>query len=187
MDPTKLQFWAVLGTWVASIGTVAAVITSLWFAFHQNRIKLKVSAGHRILITTASRETPDYCCINVVNVGLRPAKISNVSWQVGRGRKKKRFIQTFGYPGFDDIPKTLQEGEAANFMIPFVSSGGGKDWIIDFAKDLVGKDSSVLIKSLKVYVHTSVGQSFKSKAEKDLIEKLEDAYNANKDIKTDTT
>lgn len=185
MDSTTLQLWSVIGTWVAGIGTVGAVITSLWFALHQNTIKLKVSAGHRLLITPGSRETPDYCSIRVVNVGLRPAKVTHVGWEVGRWRKKKHMLQTFGYPGFDDVPKTLHEGEEANFMIPFLRSGGDQDWIVSFPKYLVGEDSPKLIKTLKVAVYTSVGQGFKRKVEHNLIEKIEESYEANKNMKAD--
>lgn len=189
MDSTTLQLWSVIGTWVAGIGTVGAVITSLWLARHQNTIKLKVSAGYRLLITPGTQETRDYCSIRVVNVSLRPAKVTHVAWQithvhvgwqVGKWRKKQYILQTFGSPGFDDVPKTLHEGEEANFMIPFVSSGGGEDWIASFPKDLVGEDSPKLIKTLKVTVHTSVGQSFKRKVEGNLIKKLEESYGANK-------
>lgn len=90
MDLTSLQLWGVIGTWVAGIGTVAAVITSLWFAMHLNSIKLEGSASHRIAVTPGSKETPDYCFIHVVNIGLRPAKITNVSWHVGRGRRRDK-------------------------------------------------------------------------------------------------
>lgn len=180
MDPVTLQLWSVIGTWVASIGTVGAVITSLWFALHQNTIKLKISAGHRILVTPGTKETPDYCSISVVNVGLRPAKVTHVSWECGRWRNKKYMLQTFGYPGFDDVPKTLHEGEEASFMIPFLRSGGGEDWVVRFPEYLVGDGSPRLIKTLKLTVHTSVGQRFKQKVEKNLVAKLLESYAANK-------
>ena len=114
-----MQFWGVLGTWVASIGTVAAVITSLWFALHQNAIKLEVTAGHRIIVTPGRADTPDYCCIRVVNIGLRPAKITNVVWYVKRFRVQKQMVQMFGFPGNPDIPQLLMEGDEVTFMIPF--------------------------------------------------------------------
>lgn len=179
MDPIKLQLWSVIGTWVAGAGTIGAVITSLWLAFHQNKIKLKVSAGHRILIRPHSEGTPDFCSIQVVNVGLRPAIVTHVGWQVRRWCKKKQMLQTFGYPEFDDVPKTLYEGEEANFLIPFVRSGGDEDWIVRFPQYMVGQDSWKLIKTLKVTVHTSVGQRFKVKVERNLIQKLEESYKAN--------
>ena len=180
MDPIDLQFWGVVGTWVASIGTVGAVITSLWFAIHQNTVKLKVSVGVRTLVTPGQTDLPEYCSIQVANIGHRPAKITNVSWQVRRWRTRKKWLQTFGFSEFDDIPKMLAEGEEASFMIPLNQFGNDDDWIVSFPKYLVGDDDPRLIKSLKVGIHTSVGQSFYSKAENGLIEALVEAYEANK-------
>ena len=96
-------------------------------------------------------------------------------------------MQTFGFPGLDDIPKTLQEGEEANFMIPFVYAGGNNDWIISFPKTLVGEGSPSLINSLTVCVYTSIGKTFKSNAEKNLIKKLKESYEANKDTGSGAT
>lgn len=89
MEETNLQLWNVIGTWVASIGTVSAVITSLWFSRQQNRIRLKISAGARMVFTPGSEHQPMYCIINVVNIGDRPAKITGISWQFGRFKNKK--------------------------------------------------------------------------------------------------
>ena len=166
MHNSVLQLWSVIGTWVASIGTVAAVITSLWLALHQNTIKLKVSAKHRFMVSPSWGSTPDCCVIFVVNIGLRPAKITQVSWQVGRGKKKKYLLQTFGFPGFEDIPKTLYEGDDVFFVIPFNYKNNDDDWIFSFPRELVGDNSPNLIKTLQVCVYTSTGKTFKNKAEK---------------------
>jgi len=186
MDPVTLQLWSVIGTWVASIGTVSAVITSLWMAYHQGRVKLDVVAGCRQLITQGSSDIPDYCMIKVVNIGNRPAKIVSVSWEAGRLNNKKHLIQMFGLRGFDDVPKMLQEGEEATFMIPFHLNGDKKDWLISFPQYLA-EDDPKIISSLKVVVHTSVGQSFKVKAEQGLIDKLKESLEANKSSLQDTS
>jgi len=180
MDPINLQFWGVVGTWVASIGTVGAVITALWFSIHQNTVKLSVFVGIRTLATPGQTDLPDYCSIQIVNIGLRPAKITVVTWSVRRWRTRKQIIQPFFSPQFDALPKTLAEGEQAMFMIPLSDIGNDKDWIVRFSKILVGDDDLRLIKSLKVGIHTSVGQNFYSKAEKGFIEAIVEAYKANK-------
>ena len=173
MDSNTLQLWNVIGTWVASIGTVSAVITSLWLAYNQNRVKLKVITGHRQLVTQGSRNIPDYCVIRVVNTGSRPAKITNIGWTIGRFRKRKHLIQTFGFPESDNVPKMLHEGEEATFMVPFVSPDN-QGWLTKFANDF-GKDKPSALKTLKSVVHTSVGTTFKVRVEKGLIEKLHSA------------
>lgn len=178
MEQSTLQLWDVIGTWVASIGTVSAVITSLWLAYHQSKLKLKVASGIRQLITPGSDHIPEYCVINVVNTGSKPAKITNISWEAGRFKDKKCLIQLFGYPGFDSIPKVLAEGEEANFMVPLRENGDQEDWIVRFSINLL-KDNPRIVSSLKACVHTSVGQSFKVRAEKALIDELAKSFEAN--------
>ncbi len=175
-----LELWGVIGTWVASIGTVAAVITSLWLASHQNSIKLKVSAGERIMIRPGSSATPQFCAIYVANIGMRPARITNISWEVGKRKGKKYLMQTFGFPGYDDVPKNLQEGEQANFMIPFNFNGDETDWIKAFPKYVVGNDDPKLLKTLTLKIHTSVGATYSARAEEGLINSLIESYEVNR-------
>ena len=178
MDRDILQLWNVIGTWVASIGTVGAVITSLWLAYHQGKVKLKINAGERLVITRGSNEKPRYCHIGIVNIGNKPAKVINIGWSVRRNiwKKKVSMIQLFGFPESANVPVTLQEGEDATFLVPYRYRGNDDDWIVDFPKKLVGNEKHEIIKSLKVWVHTSSGQSFRTKVENNLIETLTKSY-----------
>jgi len=181
MDQDTIQLWGIIGTWVAGIGTVSAVIVSLWLAYHQGKVKLKVYAGHRLIITSGSSSRPEYCSIRVVNVGNRPANVTSVGWEAGWFKNKKHFVQVFGTPGFDDVPKVLHEGQEANFMVPLRLEGNDEDWIVRFPKSLVGESGHVsYIKRLKVVVGTSVGQMFRIRVENNLVEKLLESYEANK-------
>ncbi|MDW6002835.1 hypothetical protein [Vibrio mangrovi] len=182
MDNT-LQIWNVVGTWVASIGTVSAVITSLWLASNANKVKLIVFAGHRILISRLEKTNDDYCCIQVVNTGARPVKITNIGWQAGRFKNKQHMIQIFGTPNSDNVPKMLTEGEEAIFMVPFNLRGNDEDWLVSMAKTLTEKSNN--INSLKVCVSTSVGQQFIVPVENSLKEKLLEQTKTNKSLKQD--
>ncbi|MCR4291965.1 MAG: hypothetical protein NUV76_03705 [Candidatus Kuenenia sp.] len=184
MNPTTLQLWSVIGTWLAAIGTVGAVVTSLWLAFRQNKIKLKVSAEYIRQKVTGHDETRDCCFIKVVNAGPNPAKISYISWQVHRWFKKKYIQQDVNLLKSDTISKYLIKGDEANYFIYFNEKIGDYNWIASFLKNMVGEDSQKLIRSLKVIVHTSFGQSFTRKVEDSLIERLEESYEANKNIQT---
>lgn len=179
MEETNLQLWNVIGTWVASIGTVSAVITSLWFSRQQNRIRLKISAGARMVFTPGSEHQPMYCIINVVNIGDRPAKITGISWQFGRFKNKKYMLQVFGLPEFADTPHTLQLGEEATFGVPFRYKGDEDDWIIRLPRD-IAKHSESYLKTIKIVVNTSVGQVFKRKIEENLQNEIINSYNDNK-------
>lgn len=179
MDSQTLQLWNVIGTWIASIGTVSAVITSLWFAYYQGKVKLNVSAGHRLLITQGIEERLEYCVIRVVNTSSKPAKVISIGWEAGRFKDKVHMLQVVGTPGSDSVPKMLQEGEEATFLLPFNLEKNEDDWIVKFTKYL-NEGGKNRIPSLKVIINTSVGQTFKQKVEKNLLEELEKSFNANK-------
>lgn len=179
----SLELWGVIGTWVASIGTLSAVVTSLWLAYNQNRVKLKVFAGHRILISQIEKDHNDHCFINVVNTGYRPVKITNIGWEAGRFRSKQHMVQIFGTPASDNVPKMLTEGEEATFLVPFHLRGTEEDWLPYMSKALTEKNNN--INSLKVVVSTSVGQQFKVDVEDNLKQKLNKQSKTNKVIKSD--
>jgi hypothetical protein len=173
MHQNTIQIWGVVGTWGVGIGTVSAVVLSLWFAYNQGNVKLKVTAGLRLLITKGSKSQLEYCAIKVVNIGAGPLNINSVGWETGWFKNKKYFIQLFYTPGFDDVPKVLHEGQVANFMIPLCLKGYNEDWIVRFPKSLAGnKGKTGRIKRLKIVVGTSVGQMFRSRVEGNLVEKL---------------
>jgi len=175
MSATTVEVWGVVGTWVASIGTVAAVIFSLWLTLNQRRVKLNVTAGHRNVITPGMDGMPDICMVHVTNAGSTPAYIVNIGWEVGRSKKDRvRMIQTFGVPAFGQIPKMLQEGETAQFFVPFELEGNDQDWIHTFPRYVTSKDSNA-IESLKVVVYASVGKPHKVAVEEGLKSKLRES------------
>jgi hypothetical protein len=179
-DQLRLQLWEVIGVWVSGIGTVGAVIVALWLARNQGRVRLSVTAGHRLLVARGEKHTPDYCSIRVVNTGLRPARITSIGWEIGRGRNKGYLYQIFGFPGFDDVPKDLQEGQDANFMVPFRAYGNEKDWIRTFPQEVIGdRNPERAVRQVKVVVNTSTGQAFKARIERGLQERLLKAYKEN--------
>ena len=80
---------------------------------------MKIVAGHRVLISPLEKNNNSYCYINVVNTGFKPVKITNIGWQAGRFKNKQHMVQIFGLPNSDNVPKMLNEGEEATFLIPF--------------------------------------------------------------------
>ena len=51
MKPETFQILNTIGTWFAGIGTVSAVIVSLYLASRNSKVQLKICAGHRVLAT----------------------------------------------------------------------------------------------------------------------------------------
>lgn len=110
--------------WLSAIGTLLAVITSLYLARRENP-KLRVTTSVQVLISEAIEGNPKYFIIEIVNIGIRPVKITGVGWTIGLF-KKKSFIQMVGKDSEDlvsqmyssDYPVTLNDGEEAKWLIP---------------------------------------------------------------------
>ena len=57
MDPNTVETWHFVNSftpWLAAFGTLAAVITSLYLASKQMKVKLRVSAVHRLTAWTGA-------------------------------------------------------------------------------------------------------------------------------------
>lgn len=127
--------------------------------------------GHRHVASSLKKNIEDFCIINVVNIGSKPAKIIGVGWRAGYFKNKVSFIQLCNTPGYDGVPKVLAEGEDATFGVPFNLNGDEQGWIHRFPKSVTEKSKGNL-KSLKLWVHTSHGQTFTVKPESGLLQKL---------------
>ncbi|WP_152057710.1 hypothetical protein [Aliarcobacter butzleri] len=168
METTTLEIIDVIGTWIAAIGTVGAVITSLWFSLNANRDKLKIKASAMLQGSIPKKEPPLLLCvITIVNIGNIQSKINVIGWEIGRGKKKKTFIQNTNGSIQDNTPKILQQGEEA--IITFECND---KWLNKMAKDLKGYKT----KDLKVIVSTALN-SFKTKIDNSLVIELEKKKN----------
>ena len=84
MDSETWRFINTFAPWFSAIGTIAAVIVSLYLARARRPIKLEVRSGHRILVGDSSElKYPEYIFIGAINVGHRVAYITNVGWKTG--------------------------------------------------------------------------------------------------------
>ena len=100
-----LHFLEMVGTWVAGLGTLAAVIVSLRLARRSGPL-LRVSADLRVLIHSGAEPPyPEYVAIDVKNVGERECIVEGVGWLGPRWRKKPNAIQWVSEgPGFPPTP-----------------------------------------------------------------------------------
>ncbi len=174
MDERTLKIINVIGTWLVGIGTVGAVITSLYLARRDSRVNLKVSAGHRIIVGAGIniKDPPDYCSIYIVNQGFRKATITNIGWRVGFFRKQYAIQQIDGNAYSSPLPVELSDGQEAKYLIPFKNPSGQHHWIDEFPKGFLDKWPNFRVRTLRLQVFTSVGKTFEAKLEKGLIEKI---------------
>lgn len=164
MEVTTLQILNVIGTWIAAIGTVGAVITSLWLSYNSNRVKLKIKADARILVDSTRQDRPMMCFIEIVNIGNKPVKINSLGWKIKRRKEKKEYFQVTRGSIADTLPLTLTEGSDATITIDFT---GQSQWLTKMAENI--KDYKV--EDLRIMAVTNI-ESFEAKIEDSLVKEL---------------
>lgn len=167
------ETWEFINTfspWLSAVGTLAAVLVSLYLAGRDKRIKLKVCAGYRLLVTQGlSSESSDYLAIQIVNIGHREAQITGIGWKVGLF-KKQYGVQTIMADGISStMPVRIRDGEEANYFIPLE---GDLSWLNDFVNNFLQPNPESRLKYVKVQAFTSVGKKFETKIEKGLQRKF---------------
>ncbi|MGE4517392.1 MAG: hypothetical protein AB7D96_11085 [Arcobacteraceae bacterium] len=163
MEVTILNVLDVIGTWIAAIGTVGAVITSLWLSYNSSKAKLKIKVTSRDIISEHNTIEDIVCFIEIFNVGYRTVTISSLGWSITRGKEKKTFIQNTKGSSVDKLPITLKEGEEANIVLSFYKN----DWLHNMARNITG------FKTDDLYVLVSTSQDiFKAKINKSLVDDI---------------
>jgi hypothetical protein len=93
---TKAQ-WELINSfsnWLSAVGTIAAVVVSLWFASRSMRPRAKVRVGHRLVIETGARgKYPEILVFSIVNTGDRPIRITGIGWKLGVFRWRRQALQ----------------------------------------------------------------------------------------------
>jgi hypothetical protein len=165
-DQWCLLAWETAGVWLSGLATFAAVVVSLLLA-RRDRIHLKISAGHRILIGPGSTQPyPQLLSILIRNVGTRPATVESIAWRK-RPWRKLHGLQTFhptaGYPG---PPANIQPGQSHNFMLPLDAQG--VEWVESFLRDFVGRPPWIGVHFVRVIAYTPAGDQFSASMESSL-------------------
>lgn len=85
---SEWQFINTFAPWLSAFGTILAVVTSLYLASRKSKIKLEAHVGLRLIIGRGdSAPFPQFLSFQITNVGGRPARISNIGWEVGFFKK----------------------------------------------------------------------------------------------------
>lgn len=172
------EHWDLINSfanWVSAFGTVAAVSVSLWLAFRQDRISLRVAAGVRVVVAVGVKApTVRYITISAVNRGKRLAKVQSIGWSYSENRwKKRRYLfqregdQTDGMSS--PIPIVLDDGQQAQWMFE-------KDRWLDQLEKLHIPRWDRIVDTFTVEVYTSVGKTFRALAEQSLKDALAQTF-----------
>lgn len=168
----NIQVWVAIGTWVAGLGTLAAVIVALQLARRVDRVRLKVDVGLRVVVLGDGSPFHRHLAIGVTNLAERPVTIIGVGWAIGK-RKERRFaMQPVSGPFTSQYPIELAHGKSARFMVSFLAT---PDWCKEFAVGFVKDLADEYLKTLVAQVFTSVGQTVDVHPEYELLEELKKA------------
>ena len=83
----KIQVWVAVGTWVAGLATLAAVVVALYLARRTEKVRLNVHVGLRVVVIGDGSPFQEHLSISVTNVGERSVTINTVGWAVGKGKQ----------------------------------------------------------------------------------------------------
>lgn len=182
MEPTLFgigkadwELYNSFSNWFSAIGTLAAVIISLYLANRSGKPRASVSVGHRLIIITGDkRKPPEIVSFKIVNTGDRPIRIINIGWRIGLW-KKRYAIQTFDEKQSSPMPVELTHGQEASWAVPF--DYPADPWPNYFSRKMMKPNFWLSCMTIKAEFHTSVGEVFRIRPEKGLINKLREGGN----------
>ena len=175
-----LEDWKFINTfapWLSAIGTLLAVVVSLYLAYTSRRQKLKPTVSITFMVTQGQKEKiyPEYVSLKAINIGHTKVKITNIGWNVGF-LKKRTFLQTNPKNIYSsEIPITIEEGEEASWLIDI----NNNQWIEKFYENTLQKNKWNLW-SLKFVVYTSKNKSFYCRVNKSFKDKITEIDKAQK-------
>ena len=109
-----IRVLAMLGTWLAGVGSLAAVITSLWLARRTERPHLAAKV-HMKDFRDADSHFQGQWVFSIVNTGFRPLMVEKLGW-----RWRASLCGHIHWEAFvDGLPKTLEPGDHASIETDF--------------------------------------------------------------------
>lgn len=169
--------WTFINTfagWLSAIGTLLAVIVSLWLARRDARIRLRVTVGIRKIfferkVYEKPGEEPDFVVVAVTNIGRRVAIVTGLLWKNQLFPRRYLFQMPGEAPFSAQLPAKLQDGEEADFVVPW-SAFAAND-TADFRR-LIPKPEILMAFFLRILIRTSTGEMFAARPEKEFRKRL---------------
>jgi len=170
MDLMDKEIWLFINSfapWLSALGSLSAVILSLYMSRQDKRISLDISAGYKVAVNPNSNSTPENLLhIHIVNIGYKNVQIHQLGWKTGFFKNKDFIFLLDKQPYSDNIPKRLEFGEEANF---FIVLDNEYKFIDKFISDFLPNFKRLRIHFIKLVVYTTIGKSFSCKLEKGFI------------------
>ncbi len=167
MEEHTLNLILAISSILTAIGTLSAVILSLYLSTRNRNIDLDVSVNISRQILMADPPIPDdnkYLSFSITNVGFRDANITSVRWEMGLF-DKKHFSQIFDFshPYITKLPAKLKDGDQANLFIKVSEMRNNEDFLQEIYN---GPFSRIWFLFFKLNAVTSTGEEFSCKMNK---------------------
>lgn len=158
----EIEFLSMIGTWVASIGTLGAVIVSLYLALANATVSLNIKDCFAYAINTFNGTDDKFYHVKIINLSDKSVTIDQVGIKLHN--KQVLIVPITGNLLTTQLPKSILYGE--NVIWSISTQDLLKEWIP------IIKENNWSIKDIKkwrIIVSTSIGQNFEKKICKDLI------------------
>lgn len=168
MERETWRFINTFAPWLSALGTILAVVVSLYLATRDRRIRLKVAAGIRTIVFAGQtlESGVKVISIRVTNVGFRTATVTSVFWRVGLFRKVILEQVPSTIPSSSSLPATIADGREASY--PLELSEFERMNIEGFRKSASSWFPKFFVRPIKIGVSTSTGKVFLSRIEPSL-------------------
>lgn len=175
MDFLSQETWKFLNTfapWLSAVGTISAVITSLYLSRKDRIVNLEIMADCRFIgqigdnqifnSTDDSQDdgVPDALVVYITNIGHREAVVDRIFWKWGIFNKKYAFQNIMKNVWTSELPKRIKDGEIAHYCFPKSSEYG---WVKNNGVQFVGRFPWLESFFIKVIVKTSIGKDFEAR------------------------
>lgn len=162
------ETWRFVNTfapWLSAVGTLAAVITSLYLSRRGDRIRLKLSMGIRIVVVQGggSDHGTELIWLNITNIGRRSATITTLHWRPVPWRKSGLIWIAPQNDYSSPLPITLNDGQSANYAS--VTDEFRKSFSERAQELFTGMVGAIRLRLLRIYVYTSTGKMFSTRPE----------------------
>ena len=155
MDPSTFSISNGINL-LSAIGTMTAAIVALYLARSAEKVKLRIQAKQSIVVAGGS--TSEALSVDITNIGNRAAIINNVAFSIGRRNKAYSLILKETLQ-----PRKIEYGERTQILLEYDKQPNIKEAIVN---DLLKYGA---IKTLRLCVNTSVGQTMKIKLGEDFL------------------
>lgn len=177
LTPVQWNVLGVIGTWVAGIGSSAAVVAALYLSNRSIRLRANVEVTTAILFG-ANVDDETYIQFSIVNTGERRINIQQIGWRVGVFKKGLAVQFVPNVPGNSLLPIALEHGERAHWHIPMGRTVTDPDaWERRFARMMLLQHGTIGLRSLRGYFSTSIGTVFYTKPKPSVRDRLRQALN----------